>query len=254
MSSSPRRSRKGTGSASSNATPTGRSPTGTRSSHTPPVTATNFPTQAAQPQFPHYPFQPLPPPNGPAPFRFDLSQLLSPAEVASIKGAGLLVCHTVGDTGDYRGQQQDFVASMMGQDVEKSVNNLKPVFCYHLGDVVYFAGDIDRYGANFYETYKDYPIYIVAIPGNHDCQPDDPLDGPVNPKKVPLDGWVQNFMSKDPAQLGSLKTSSGRTQMDLPMCTGRSRRRWPRSSACSPTWARPRARYTPTKWLGSKAS
>jgi acid phosphatase type 7 len=38
----------------------------------------------------------------------------------------------------------------------------------------------------------------------------------VNPNKQPLDGWVQNFMSKNPNQLGSLKTTSSRTQMDLP--------------------------------------
>jgi hypothetical protein len=72
------------------------------------------------------------------------------------------------------------------------------------------------YGDNFYATYDDYRAFIVSIPGNHDCQPDDPQDGPVNPNKFPLDGWVQNFMSKDPSRLGSLKTSSWRTQMDLP--------------------------------------
>ena len=64
---------------------------------------------------------------------------------------------------------------------------------------IYFAGDIIRYPDNFYLTYKDYPGFIVAIPGNHDCQPDDPPDGPGDPNKVPLDGWVQNFMSTIPA-------------------------------------------------------
>ena len=104
----------------------------------------------------------------------------------------------------------------MTQDAESLPDNKKPAFFYHLGDVVYFAGDIDMYGNNFYETYKDYPGFIVAIPGNHDCQPDDPQDGPVDPNKKPLDGFVQNFMSKNPGQLGSLKTASNRTQMDLP--------------------------------------
>jgi len=56
---------------------------------------------------------------------------------------------------------------------------------------------------------------IVVIPGDHDCQPDDPQDGPVDPNKTPLDGFVQNFMSKDPTKLGSLKTTSSRTQMNL---------------------------------------
>jgi acid phosphatase type 7 len=190
---------------------------GKRQSHTPPIPAAGFPTQAKKGfQDPHYPFQPLPPPNGPAPYRFDLSQLLSAGDITSIKNTGVMVCHTVGDTGDARGQQQDFVAAMMTQDAQASPANKKPAFYYHLGDVVYFAGDIDMYGANFYETYKDYPGFIVAIPGNHDCQPDDPQDGPVDPNKVPLDGWVQNFMSKNASQLGSLKTSTNRTQMDLP--------------------------------------
>ena len=192
-----------------------------RVSYVPPIPAANFPVQASRTadsiQPPHYPFQPLPTPNGPAPYRFDLSQLLSAADVTKIKNAGVMVFHTVGDTGDYRDSgPQDLVAAIMTQDVQNSPDGKQPAFYYHLGDVIYFAGDIDKYGAYFYETYKDYPGFIVAIPGNHDCQPDDPQDGPVDPNKVPLDGWVQNFMSKDPGQLGSLKTASNRTQMDLP--------------------------------------
>jgi len=194
---------------------TGRGAGGRRSHH-PPVSTSQFQVQATHPQLPHYPFQPLPTPSGAAPFRFSLSDLLSADDISKIEAAGTMVCHTVGDTGDYRGQQQDFVAAMMTQDAQQLAEGRKPAFFYHLGDVVYFAGDIDKYGDNFYETYKDYPSFIVAIPGNHDCQPDDPQDGPVDPNKVPLDGWVQNFMSKDPSQLGSQKTTSARTQMDLP--------------------------------------
>ncbi len=194
---------------------------GKRQSHVPPIPEAHFPVQASRAaaaiQLPHYPFQPLPPPNGPRPYRFDLSHLLPAADVSRIKRAGVMVFHTVGDTGDYRDSgPQDLVASIMTQDVTNSPDGKQPAFYYHLGDVIYFAGDIDKYGAYFYETYKDYPAFIVSIPGNHDCQPDDPQDGPVDPNKVPLDGWVQNFMSKDPAQLGSLKTAANRTQMDLP--------------------------------------
>ncbi|HET8997742.1 MAG TPA: metallophosphoesterase [Acetobacteraceae bacterium] len=164
----------------------------------------------------HFPFQPLPPPNGASPFHFDLTQLLHPDEVQKITRDGRLVFHTVGDTGDERGKEMDFVAHMMTSDYDASADGAVPAFFYHLGDVVYFAGDIDKYGACFYETYAEYPALIVAIPGNHDCQPDDPQDGPVDPNKKPLDGFVQNFMSKDPTQLGSLKTTSSRTQMNLP--------------------------------------
>lgn len=164
----------------------------------------------------HFPFQPLPTPNGSPPFRFDLSELLHPDEVHKIVADGTLVFHSVGDTGDERGKEMDFVAAMMTTDYDASPEGQAPAFFYHLGDVVYFAGDIDKYGECFYETYAEYPALIVAIPGNHDCQPDDPQDGPIDPAKKPLDGFVQNFMSKDPTQLGSLKTTSSRTQMNLP--------------------------------------
>ncbi|HTH96231.1 MAG TPA: metallophosphoesterase [Stellaceae bacterium] len=189
---------------------------GSRRSHVPPAGGAKLKTQSAHFVDPKYPFQPLPTPNGPAPYRYDLSQLLQAEDIKKITDTGVMVCHTVGDTGDYRGRQQDFVADMMVADADALAADKKPAFFYHLGDVVYFAGDIDKYGENFYETYKDYPAFIVAIPGNHDCQPDDPQDGPVDPHKVPLDGWVQNFMSRDPNQIGSLKTTSTRTQLDLP--------------------------------------
>ena len=172
--------------------------------------------QAAHFTLPHYPFQPLPTPAGAPPYRFDLSALLEADAIAKITAAGKLVFHSVGDTGDERGRQMDFVASMMTADYDASADSGIPAFFYHLGDVVYFAGDVDKYGTCFYETYAEYPALIVSIPGNHDCQPDDPQDGPVDPGKTPLDGWVQNFMSSTPTQLGSLKTTSSRTQMDLP--------------------------------------
>ena len=165
---------------------------------------------------PHYPFQPLPTPRGQAPYRFDLSQLLDAEAIGRITEAGKLVLHTVGDTGDYRGKEMDFVAAMMTADYDASPANAVPAAFYHLGDVVYFAGDIDKYGDCFYETYAEYPALVVSIPGNHDCQPDDPQDGPVDPNKTPLDGWVQNFMSDDLTRPGSLKTTSSRTQMNLP--------------------------------------
>ncbi len=164
----------------------------------------------------HFPFQPLPPPRGPAPYRFDLGQLLHPDAMNEIVQANKLVMHVVGDTGDERGKEMDFVAGMLTTDYDASPAGSIPAVLYHLGDVVYFAGDIDHYGECFYETYAEYPALIVAIAGNHDCQPDDPQDGPVDPNKTPLDGWVQNFMSDDPTRLGSLKTTSSRTQMDLP--------------------------------------
>lgn len=195
-----------------------------RQSHIPPskpTTQVPFPTKSSSAFPPAFPFQQLPAPNGPAPYRYDLANLLPAADIQTIKDSGVMVFHTVGDTGDSRGEQQDFVAEMMASDFNGPVGNgVQPSFFYHLGDVVYFAGDIDMYAANFYTTYKDYPGFIVAISGNHDCQPDDPsdvkTDGPVDPDKVPFDGFVKNFMSPDPSLAGSLKTGATRTQMDLP--------------------------------------
>jgi hypothetical protein len=187
-----------------------------RQSHRPPISGSKLQVQGAGTNPPSYPFQPLPTPNGPAPYHFDLSQLLTADDVKRITDAGVMVFQTVGDTGDYRGQQQDFVAAMMTQDAQSLPANNQPAFFYHLGDVIYFAGDIIRYPDNFYATYKNYPGFIVAIPGNHDCQPDDPTDGPGDPNKTPLDGWVQNFMSKNPSEPGANQTGTARTQMDLP--------------------------------------
>jgi len=191
---------------------------GQRRSYVPPISGAKLQVHAPvgdRAQIPAYPFQPLPP-APPLPYRFDLSQLLTADDINTITSTGSMVFHTVGDTGDYRGQQQDFVAAMMTTDANNLPANKKPAFYYHLGDVIYFAGDIDKYAANFYQTYKNYPCFIVSIPGNHDCQPDDPSDGPVDPTKVPLDGWVKNFMSTTPETPGSLSTGANRTQMDLP--------------------------------------
>ncbi|HET6178130.1 MAG TPA: metallophosphoesterase [Candidatus Sulfotelmatobacter sp.] len=187
-----------------------------RQSHLPPITGPKLQVQAARAPLPAYPFQPLPPPNGPAPFRYDLSNLLTADDINKITDAGVIVFHSVGDTGDFRGEQMDFVSAMMTHDSNTLADDRKPAFYYHLGDVVYFAGDIIGYPDNFYQTYKDYPAFIVSIAGNHDCQPDDPADGPGDPNKTPLDGWVQNFMAKDPTEPGSREILTGRTRMDLP--------------------------------------
>jgi hypothetical protein len=193
----------------------GGSGPGGRRSHTPP--AATLQVQKKNPEPEQFPFQPLPEnANGKPPYHFDLSQLIPAEDVAAIKTSGVMICHTVGDTGDYRGEQMDFVAAMMTHDAANLPGNAKLAFYYHLGDVIYFAGDIDKYGDNFYETYSNYPGFIVSIPGNHDCQPDDPNDGPVDPNKKPLDGWIQNFMAPSANLPGSSKTTSVRTRMDLP--------------------------------------
>ena len=59
-------------------------------------TGSPLPVQQAKLVPQHFPFQPLPPPNGQSPFRFDLSQLLHPEEIQRITQGGTLarISHT----------------------------------------------------------------------------------------------------------------------------------------------------------------
>jgi hypothetical protein len=74
-----------------------------------------------------------------------------------------------------------------GKDV-----NRHPSFFYHLGDVVYYDGELANYYPEFYEPYMNYPGPIVAIPGNH--------DGDIDPQtgEGSLEGFVRNFCSQAP--------------------------------------------------------
>ena len=57
--------------------------------------------------------------------------------------------------------------SNVASGLERSFNgNPKPAsFLYHVGDVVYYMGEINRYFDQFYEPYEHYPAPIFAIPG-----------------------------------------------------------------------------------------
>ena len=63
---------------------------------------------------------------------------------------------------------------------------------------------------------KEYPAFIVSIPGNHDCQPD--WSGMVRATLIKFRSTAgsRSLMSTNPQQLGSPTTGAGRTQMDLP--------------------------------------
>ena len=85
----------------------------------------------------------------------------------------------------------------------------KPQFCYHVGDVVYFTGDRDDYYAQFYEPYAHYDVPILAIPGNHDGEVDDPT------AQTSLDGWVDYFMQAHP-DVDPISKDAPRVQLNLP--------------------------------------
>jgi hypothetical protein len=135
-------------------------------------------------------FQPLPTPLGEPPYHFDLETAL-PGIGASSAKAGKLVFHAVGDTGGVQdASRQTAVADAMIQDLSSPAGGA-PSFFYHLGDVVYFNGQITDYYAQFYEPYAQYTAPIISIPGNHDGDP-------INSSQKSLDGWVAYFMQGTP--------------------------------------------------------
>ncbi len=135
-------------------------------------------------------FQPLPDPLGQPPYHYDLNQAVP--DIAEVtKKLGKLVFHVVGDTGGVKNPDyQAAVAAAMKGDLNKT-DGSAPLFFYHLGDVVYFNGQISEYYGQFYEPYNHYNIPILGIPGNHDG---DPIDA----KQTSLDGWVNYFMTPEP--------------------------------------------------------
>src|SRR6202047_5180438 len=142
---------------------------------------------------PTQPWRDLPPATGAAPFRLSLDSVLSNDAMNSIETSGRMVFHSVGDTGGVNTPSQiENVASYMEMDFGTPDVTTHPSFFYHLGDVVYYDGELDNYYPEFYEPYMNYPAPIMAIPGNH--------DGDVDPQtgESSLEGFVRNFCSQAP--------------------------------------------------------
>src|ERR1700694_1090579 len=108
--------------------------------------------------------------------------VILPHENTAAQDGGKLVFHCVGDTGGVHGDdiQMNVANAMEAQIKSAAADADKPAFFYHLGDVVYYNGLTNLYGAQFYEPYKFYPGAIFAIPGNHDgdirTRKGDPVD------------------------------------------------------------------------------
>ena len=137
------------------------------------------------------PWRDLPPPSGLPPFRINLQSMLDPNTLQQIADADQLVFHSVGDTGGVTTPTYiDGVAYFMECDMNLMNPPDRPSFFYHLGDVVYYAGESANYWPEFYEPYLNYNAPIVAIPGNH--------DGDVNPatKETSLQAFARNFCAQ----------------------------------------------------------
>lgn len=155
------------------------------------------------------PPQPLPQPTGASPFHLSLDQVLSPSVMQTIQSSGRMIFHLVGDTGGVKSpQDQDIVTAHMEQDLATADPTVRPVFFYHLGDVVYFYGQASEYYSQFYDPYLHYNAPILAIPGNH--------DGDVIDASAPsLAAFVENFCATEP-HLSSEAGDSGRDTMTQP--------------------------------------
>ncbi|MGA7832891.1 MAG: metallophosphoesterase [Terracidiphilus sp.] len=153
-------------------------------------------------------YQPLPRPIGLAPYHYSVTDNF-PDIGKNIATAKKMTFHVLGDSGGVlNGEYQTFVAEQMIAHL-KPADPSSPQFCYHLGDVVYFTGMHDDYYAQFYEPYSAYSVPILAIPGNHDGEVDDPS------QQTSLDGWVDYFMQTQP-DVDPISKDAPRVGLDLP--------------------------------------
>lgn len=134
------------------------------------------------------PFQPLPDPTGDYPYRLALVDVI-PGIADEITGRGKMVFHSAGDTGGIKHPEiQQAVADAM----EKEADDNRPMFFFHLGDIIYFYGERSQYFGQFYEPYSNYTVPMFGVPGNHDG---DIAPGSTDPS---LAGFVENFCAKNP--------------------------------------------------------
>src|SRR5262249_14731749 len=144
---------------------------------------------------------PIPKPKRSPPV-MDLSEVIGSVQVREIEQNGQIVFHTAGDTG--AGQHQDLgqVVEIMAMDFQRHNPADHPQFFLHLGDVIYneVFGEVESkqrmYKPQFYTPYSKYPGKILAIPGNHDSNPEE------DPKSI--DAFQVNFCAPLPETPGAL--------------------------------------------------
>ncbi len=114
---------------------------------------------------------PFPAPRGLPEPTLSLATVLNVSEAdlkKQVAKNGQIVFHAAGDTGSTRGpESQNLVADKMVADFTDDEAD-RPLFFFHLGDVIYSFGEGQYYYDQFYEPYRDYPAPIIAIAGNHD--------------------------------------------------------------------------------------
>jgi hypothetical protein len=147
---------------------------------------------------------PVPPPAGPLMLKLkDVDANLS----SRIKDAEVMSFHLTGCTGHFgndvpgqavanamAGQAEDARAGGGSEDAKKAA------FLFHLGDIIYKDEDKKNperedmqklFNDQFYETYKNYPREIFAIPGNHDGKIKD------DQGRSAIDHFIEDFCAPD---------------------------------------------------------
>jgi hypothetical protein len=134
-------------------------------------------------------------------------RVIIPEVAAAATEAGKLVFHVIGDSGGIHGDDvQVAVAEAMESQIKSAGGPDRPAFIYHVGDVVYFNGQSELYGAQFYEPYQYYPAPIFAIPGNHDG--DTRVHTGDAPDTEPsLFGFTENFCAPQPHQISAYRAT-----------------------------------------------
>lgn len=159
---------------------------------------------------------PIPPPKRTPPV-MELAEVVGSQYAEQIQQSGQLVFQSAGDTGFGGTWDLELVAQVMEMDLQKPNPADHPAFFFHLGDVIYNRqynspqSKEDQYQPQFYNPYDHYTAKIVAIPGNHDSNPQE------DPQAI--DAFEQNFCADPPAsdaQLTKLLNSTNRAPMFQP--------------------------------------
>jgi 3',5'-cyclic AMP phosphodiesterase CpdA len=152
----------------------------------------------------------------------DLAHVIGSSHVNEIVRSGQIVLHAVGDTGNPKQSDLGEVVPVMSRDFHRPNPADHPAIFLHLGDVCYnYYSDQTKqvipapkswfYKTQFYEPYANYPGKIIAIPGNHDSDPEE------DPHSI--EAFQANFCAPLPttaAELDQLIRSTTRTPMYQP--------------------------------------
>lgn len=116
--------------------------------------------------------------------------------IKQFQEAGKIIFHVLGDSGasvaGKKYQHELSVADQVTLDCATSNQANHPAFAFHLGDVVYDFGEKQYYYDQFYEPFRDYPLPIFAIPGNHDSF----ITPGTASADEPLKTFMRNFCSE----------------------------------------------------------